>query len=92
MAAASGLKKPKPGDKRLPSMPSKDLPSCSPAASSLLFQLSPVELIDIIAGVLQQTVDANAALLGGRKQPRCEITRFHTRDPPAITIKAYLAR
>lgn len=92
MAFTSALKKPNPGDARLPSKPSKDLPSCSPSASKLLFELTPAELIEITADVLQRTIDANNALLGGRKQARSEITRFHTRDPPPISVKAYLAR
>lgn len=80
------MRKPKPGNARLPS------PSCSTAASKLLFDITPVELIDLIVSQLQQTVDANKALLGGHKQSRSAITRFHTRDPPAITVKAYLTR
>ncbi|KAK9899180.1 hypothetical protein P389DRAFT_168096 [Cystobasidium minutum MCA 4210] len=92
MAPPAAAKKPNPGNARLPSKPTRDLPSCSQAASRLLFDIAPVELIDLIASHIQQTMDVNRALLGGHKQSRSAITRFHTRDPPPISVKAYLTR
>ena len=74
------------------SLPDTKLLSCSPSASKLLFGLEQAELVTVIAEALQECATSNDEAMDGKKQEVKEATRFHAKQPPPISLQAYLQR
>ena len=68
------------------------LPSCSAAASNLLFRLSVTELLAVAAGALAESAEANDEAAASSVDVKGKRTRFHAKTPPPIAVEAYLKR
>ena len=66
------------------------LPSCSAAASKLLFRLSVPELLAVAAEALSECAELNDE--GTSRDVKAKSTRFHAKVPPPIGAEAYLKR
>lgn len=67
-------------------------PSCSLSASKLLDNLNKRELVSAVSQCIEACISANRTLLGGGKQDCSQNTRFHAKQPPPVSVEAYLWR